>query len=165
MEFGKFQTRKGTSDSTVPAGTGDNRAGGGNMKRETICLTGAAVLNICLLIGTATVFAACGAKEDGSFMHCHTACRVVQLCAVLMAALNLAGIAVKNRKLRKGFFLLQILAAVLAMLVPGQIIPLCMMPQMHCRMLMRPFVLVMEALILLTAAAGVLMGNKEKSHE
>lgn len=135
------------------------------MKRETVCLTGAAVLNICLVIGTATVFAACGAKEDGSFMHCHTACRTVQAAAILMAVINLAGLAAKNQKLRKGIFLVQILAAAVAMLVPGQIIPLCMMPQMHCRMLMRPFVLVMEVLILLIAAAGVLMGNKEKSHE
>ena len=32
-----------------------------------------AILSGLLIIGTLTVFRACGPKEDGTWMHCHTA--------------------------------------------------------------------------------------------
>ncbi len=135
------------------------------MKKEKIFLAASMALNILLMIGTATFFAACGPKEDGSFMHCHTACKMVQLVCGVMTFMNLAGCFVKLSKVRKAILLIQVIAAVVTMLIPGKIISLCMMPQMHCRMMMRPFVLVMEIFLLLTAAVGLFLSGRGKTHE
>lgn len=135
------------------------------MKKGAMCLTVAAVLNILLIIGTATFFSSCGAKDDGSFMHCHTACRMVQLVTAMMIVADLIGVFLRNEKIKKIIMIIQIAAAAVAMFIPGKIISLCMMPQMHCRMLMRPFVIAMEVLILLAAVVGLFVRNKEERHE
>ncbi len=135
------------------------------MKKEKTFLMAAMALNILLIIGTATFFASCGPKEDGSFMHCHTACRMVQLSVALMIAVDLFGSFLKNRKVQKAILVMQIAVSVITMLIPGKIISLCMMPQMHCRLMMRPFVITMEVLVIVVSSIGLLISSKEVIHE
>ena len=91
---------------------------------------------LLFLLGLLFVFSPCGAKEDGGWMSCH------------WAAQALKGVAA--------------LALVLALLIPGRLIGLCMMASMRCRSLMAPAVTVFSVLLLALALLDLLYQRKRK---
>ena len=77
-----------------------------------------------------------------------------------MAALALMSLAVKSQ--RTGLYLAMLPAAILGILTPNGLIALCGMDSMRCRMLMRPAMTLLFALMLIAALTGtVLSGRKD----
>lgn len=114
-----------------------------------------------------TVFSPCGPKEDGSFMHCHEAGRILGIMTLVMLVLALLRFFLPGRKAR-GFLSAGILVlAAVSAFVPGHLVRLCMMPEMRCRMLTQPGAMVMSVVTALSAAAAVISehrGEKTERH-
>lgn len=132
------------------------------LKKETIASGLTVLFGAILLVGLNTVCSACGPKEDGSFMNCHWAGLAAMMTAAVLLVLGILTFIVRDGAVKRGIFLSMLPADVLMMVFPGLGIPLCMMPQMHCRMLMRPFVIAMGVLFFLAACAGALPGKRDK---
>ena len=109
------------------------------------------LLSAVLLLGVLTVFAPCAPKEDGTWMHCHASGTVVAALAAAVLALSLLRLPF-GRRTRAVLDALSIVLAALAAATPGQLVQLCMMPDMRCRRLTAPFSCVLGLLILLAAA-------------
>ena len=118
-------------------------------------------LSAALLLGVLTVFAPCGAKEDGGWMTCHWAGNAVAGAAAVLTALAVMRIFAKDGKVRLGLSAAMIPTALLAALLPGRLIPLCMMPSMRCRAVMSPAVMVLSVLIIAAAVIDAASGWKK----
>ena len=119
------------------------------------------VLGASLLAGVLTVFAPCGAKEDGGWMTCHWAGNAVAGVAAVLTALAVMRLFVKNTKMRLGLSASMIPVALLSALLPGRLISLCMMPSMRCRAVMSPAVTVLSVLIIAAAGIDIAMQRKK----
>ncbi len=131
---------------------------------------------ICLIytLGLFTFFHACGPKEDGTFMTCHWAEMALRGTALVMLIQSafilsheiLSVSACGHEALASRFPDLSAAGAVLvppavfSAVLPGNVIPLCMMESMRCRSIMRPYTLLSNLLIILIAAAAL----KQKKH-
>ena len=118
-------------------------------------------LSAVLLLGVLTVFAPCGAKEDGGWMTCHWAGNAVAGAAAVLTALAAMRLLMKDRKTRLGLSAAMIPTALLAALLPGRLISLCMMPSMRCRAVMSPAVMVLSVLIIAAAVIDAASGRKK----
>ena len=104
-------------------------------------------LSLLLSIGTLTVFHACGIKEDGTWMHCHEAQNAVVIGGLFLLILSVSAAYVRNRSARTVLNGACVIGSVLVFLIPGTIIPMCMMHTMRCYSVMQPFVRILSALI------------------
>lgn len=130
------------------------------MKKQTIFATILLILSVLLAVGTLTVFSACRAKDDGSYMSCHWAGMMSCALAVVLAGQSaIALFAAKSGATRRGVFAAMVPTEILLVLTPGAMISLCMMPDMHCRMLLRPFVLVMGVVLIVLTIFGHVTGR------
>ena len=120
------------------------------MRNKSLAIVSLA-LALGLSAGVMTVFRACPAKEDGSFMHCHDVQMAVFTIGIALSILALAGLLVKSRILMSGICGLSALLALSAALLPGRIMNMCMMETMRCYTLMKPFVTVMSLLIIISS--------------
>ena len=118
------------------------------------------VLSAILLLGVLTVFAPCGAKEDGGWMTCHWAGNAVAGAAVL-TALAVMRIFAKDGKARSWLSAAMIPTALLSALIPGRLIALCMMPSMRCRAVMSPAVTVLSVLLIAAAAIDIVFRRRK----
>jgi len=122
------------------------------------------ISSMVLIIGVQTVFSACGSSEDGSFMNCHNAQMTVFYLGIALAVLSFAGIFLEKAVGRTFISIVSALLAVIAAVVPGGIVSMCMMETMRCYIFMKPFTIVMCILILTLSAANLIaclrVGNK-----
>lgn len=118
------------------------------------CISLAVTLLYALCVRT--VFSACPPKADGSFMMCHGAGELLKGITLVMAGLALAAVLAPGKRSRRAAELLLVAAAAVSAAVPGHICPLCMMPEMHCRMLMQPGALLFAFLTVLSAGIELL---------
>lgn len=126
------------------------------MKKKPGALDAALLLlSAALLLGVWTVFAPCAPKEDGSWMSCHWAGRAVAGTAAVLTLLAALRLLVPRARL--GLDLAMLPTAALALLLPGHLIGLCMMPDMRCRSVMLPAVTVLSILIAAAAAMDLLL--------
>ena len=109
------------------------------------------IVSAVFLIGTRTFLSPCGPKEDGTFMSCHYAGLALTGLAVGLLVLSVISLFLKSRVAVTILGLLQIALAVIALVVPGTVIGLCMMPDMRCRAVMRPGSIVFAALIMVVS--------------
>ena len=123
------------------------------------------ILSLVLTIGVKTFFSACGPKEDGSFMTCHWAEQAVLAMGIALTAMSVILLIMGSSKAGFGAALSILAAAGMTVLIPGVMIDLCMMPQMHCHVAMRPAVIVLCALIIVTAAVHIFMQLRKKGAE
>ncbi len=122
-------------------------------------------LSLFLVFGTLFLFHACGAKDDGTFMHCHDAQTAVVITGAVLAAMSLALLAIPNRIVKIVLSAAAVMVSVLAMLLPGTLISMCMMAEMRCRSLMQPCVIAVSAAILVVALAIIFVYAREvKKH-
>lgn len=128
------------------------------MKKNTIPACAALVLALVIAIGSQTFLGAC-VHEDGSFGACHWASRALMGEGLLLAVLAVLALALPNK--RGGLYLSMLPAAALGMLTPGTLIDICKMDTMRCRMVMRPAMLILLALVLVAALAGLLLSRAE----
>lgn len=107
------------------------------------------ILCILLCVGSATVFRACNAKEDGSWMHCHEAQTAVILSAVTLAVLFAAALFLSAPTFKKIFTAAGAIGAAAVFFIPGILIPMCLLQNMRCYTWMQPFVRIMSTGIFL----------------
>ena len=127
------------------------------MKRTCIPAIIVLVLSLIVAVGSQTFLGAC-VHEDGSFGACHWACRAIFGEGALLAALAVLALAMKRE--RAGLYLAMIPTSALGLLTPGVLIALCKMPTMRCRMLTRPAMTILFALVLLAALIGWLLSRR-----
>lgn len=105
--------------------------------------------SLILCLGAAFVFSACGPKEDGSWMMCHWAERVVVLQGAICSLLALARLVSFRDGVKLGLGTAIFLNSLAALFVPGRIIPLCKMANMRCHLVMKPSVFTVAILLCL----------------
>ncbi len=120
------------------------------------------VLSVAFLIGSRTVFLPCGAQEDGSWMTCHWAGQAVSGLAAVLVVLAVLHILLSDARIKTGLSVAVLPVAVLTILIPGTLIPLCMMDTMRCHAVMRPAATVFSVLIIGAAALDVVLQRKRR---
>lgn len=119
------------------------------------------VLSAVLLAGVLTVFAPCAPKEDGSRMTCHWAGSAVAGVAAVLTVISLLRLLVKDAKAKLGLDLAMLPASLLALLLPGKLIGLCMTADMRCRSVMTPAVTALSILLFAAAAVDAFLQHKK----
>ena len=104
-----------------------------------------AFASLLLAVGVATVFAACGPKDDGSWMHCHDVQIAIAICGAIATALFAAAAFVKSGTARTALFVIGAIVCTVVLLLPS-IMPMCMVDTMRCHAVMAPFARIMAAL-------------------
>lgn len=123
-------------------------------KRVSVLRLIPAALSLVMAVGASTFFRACSKKDDGTWMHCHTAQYGAVVTAVILFVLFLAAAFIKSRTLFLVLSIAGIAGSIAAFLIPGSIVSMCMMDTMRCHAVMKPFIRAMSVLIILTDAAG-----------
>lgn len=100
--------------------------------RKTLLKLIPAGLGLLLSLGSCTVFAACGIKEDGSWMRCHSAQTTVTLCAMLLSVFLVLPTFIRQKTLRIVLNGIGIAGSIAIFLIPGKLMPMCMMRTMRC---------------------------------
>ncbi|MBR1482175.1 MAG: DUF4418 family protein [Ruminococcus sp.] len=111
------------------------------------------IFSLVILLGSFTFFAACPVSDEGNIMSCHYAQVMVTALGGLLTVLSLTALLVPDQKVKGGVCIAAAFAAVLTALTPSVLIPLCKMPQMHCRLALQPFTILFAAL---TAAISII---------
>ena len=118
------------------------------------------VLSLAFFLGILFVFDPCGPKEDGGWMTCHWAGRAVSGVAGAILVTSVIHIFAGNSRTKIGLDLAIVPMALLAALIPGRLIGLCMMADMRCRAVMAPAVTVFSVLLIAAAVIDLLIGRK-----
>ncbi len=121
------------------------------------------IISLLLSIGVMTVFSACGAKDDGTWMRCHSVQNSVAVCGAVIALLFAAAALIKSNIVRFILNAAALAGSVLVFLLPGGIMPMCMMATMRCYTVMRPFARIMALIIAITAVHGLIRALRNKS--
>ena len=120
------------------------------------------VLALAFFLGLLFAFGPCGPKEDGGWMTCHWAGQAVKGVAGLLLLLSLLHLIPGRAELKMGLDLAQMAAAVLAILLPGHLISMCMMHNMRCHSVMTPAVTVFSVLLVAASLIDLLLQRKKK---
>ena len=102
-------------------------------------------------IGVLTAFKPCGPMEDGSFMNCHWAGNAVAGIALVMLVIAVIHIIAGERGVKTGLSISLIPMSVLAIIIPGRLISMCMMPSMRCHAVMMPAVIIFSVITIVFA--------------
>ena len=124
------------------------------MRKLSITAVIILIVALVIAIGSQTFLGSC-VHEDGSFGACHWAGRALLGEGLLLAAM--AALALGMKDMRSGLFTASALTALLGMLTPGPLIALCRMDTMRCRMIMKPAMTILMALVLIASVAGLLL--------
>lgn len=125
------------------------------MKKTSLPACVVLVLALVTAIGSQSFLGPC-VHEDGSLGACHWAGRALLGVGGLLTALSLLALALREKA---GLYLAMALAAILGLLIPGTLIQLCGMATMRCRMVMKPAMTILCALMLITSILGFLMAR------
>lgn len=123
------------------------------------------ILSLLLTVGVMLIFPACGAKDDGTFMLCHWAGQAVFGMGIVLTVISVIVLIFGDGRAAAGASLSTFALAVLTALTPELLIPLCKMPTMQCHTAMRPAVIVISALIAVTAAVNSVIILKRKEQK
>ena len=123
------------------------------------------LLGAALATGIKFVFHACDKKPDGSWMSCHWAQEAVFAIALAIAAMALIRLIVRSADIKTGLSLAMIPAAIMAAVIPNNMINLCMMKDMHCHSMMRPAVIGFSAVIAAAAVISVIADRMNKERD
>ena len=121
-------------------------------------------LSLLLALGSFTVFAACGVKEDGSWMRCHSAQTTVTLCAVLLSVFLVLLAFIREKALKIVLNGIGIVGSAAIFLIPGKLMPMCMMRTMRCYTLFQPFVRIMAILVVCSCLIQIIQAIRERRH-
>ena len=123
----------------------------------------AVVLSLLLVIGVNTLFSACAPKDDGSWMHCH----MVQVCSmclgIVILVLSAAMLFVKAKTVGNILRALSLVLSVSVGVLPN-CMSMCMMDNMRCHSVMKPFLLVLCVLLSLTFTLSFIPFNKKEKN-
>lgn len=119
------------------------------------------VLSLAFFLGLLTVFSPCGSKEDGGWMTCHWAGQALKGVSGVMLVIALLHLLPGRSELKRGLDLALVPLSVLALLLPGRLIGLCMMAQMRCRSVMTPAVTVFAVLLAVVSVLDLVLRRRE----
>ena len=129
------------------------------MKQFSPGAAAALLLSAVTAAGSVSFLGPC-VHEDGSFGSCHWAGQAMLGIGLLLAALSLTALLVKDGRLRAGILFAAAAAAVMGIFVPGTLINLCGMATMRCRALMRPAMTILFAVMGIASAAGIYLSGE-----
>ncbi len=121
--------------------------------------------SLVLLLGTKFVFHACGPKEDGTFMRCHTAETAVLIVAAISVLVAFVQFFVNDRKIKAFLSETGVVLACVAAAIPGRIFSLCMMEDMYCQAVMKPAVTVVSVLLILGGVVNAVLNIRSSRVE
>ena len=114
------------------------------------------VVSIIQVLGLKTFFAGCSKRDNGSWMNCRWATQAVIGVSLLLIVMAVMLILVRSTNTKKGIALAMIPTALLNILLPGYLIPLCTSTSMRCHTTMLPAVRIMSLIIAGIALVEVL---------
>ena len=115
-----------------------------------------------IAVGSVTVLGPC-VHEDGSKGPCADAGRALLIDGCVMAILAILITLVNRRGLRMALFAADLCAAVIGILLPGVIMPLCKMDTMHCRAVMQPSMIILSGAAAVSALTGIITERSRKA--
>lgn len=115
------------------------------------------VIGAVFLIGIRTFFKPCGPTDEGTWMTCHWAGQAATGVAAVLLCLAVAHVIVRNPGIKAGLTIAVIPTAVLAILIPGNLISMCMMDTMRCHAVMKPGVMICSVLMILAAGFDIFL--------
>lgn len=124
------------------------------------------IVSIVFLAGTLSFLKPCGPKEDGSFMSCHWAGQTLVGIAVVIIVMAILLLLLPAAESKMGTALAMIPVGILAAVIPGGLIHLCMMETMRCHAVMKPGARCFGIIIAVLAVISAVMsarkaGNKQ----
>ena len=131
------------------------------MKKSYLSLT-ELILSLVLAIGVMTVFGACPAKEDGTWMNCHNAQLLCFALASVTAVLSGTAVFLNKRMLTASLSAVSAVLAVVCFLVPGILVRMCMMTDMHCYTHLQPFTRIVAAVVCVVSAVNAFISFTKK---
>ena len=120
------------------------------------------IASAVLFVGVLTVFRACAQTDEGMWMNCHyveLALAAIGIAATVITFLNM--ILIRKIKTKIIFTVLVFILSVIAILLPGRLVSMCMMDTMRCHMLMRPAVDILCVLFIIIELIGIFFINRE----
>ena len=123
-----------------------------------------AVMGLLLAIGVSTVFAACGPKDDGTWMHCHDVQIALAVCGAVAVVVFVAGALLKGGGARTALFVIGAIVCIVALLLPG-IMPMCMMDTMRCHAVMAPFARIIAALGAILGIVNAVLVHRQSTKD
>ncbi len=121
------------------------------------------ILGVMLSVGTATLFSACGMKDDGTWMKCHAAQETVVGAGAVITVLFLAAALMKLHVMRALLYILGVAGCIVIFLIPGTFMPMCVLRTMRCYTVMQPYVRIMAVATAVISAVNVI--REVKTHK
>lgn len=121
------------------------------------------VVSIIFLIGIKTIFKPCGPKEDGSWMSCHWAGNAVAAMAAVLVVIAVIHLIMTDAKIKMGLSCAMIPTAVVAAIIPGHMIGLCMMDTMRCHAVMTPATILLSVITIVVVVIDILLYRRSLS--
>ncbi len=132
-----------------------------NRKRFGFTDWGLVAVSAIFLVGIRSLFAPCKPKADGSWMVCHWAGQAVTGVAAVLVIMSILHLLFSNPASKLGLAAGMIPVALLAAVLPGPMIHLCMMDTMRCHSVTRPAVLIVSLFLTVIAAADLAVQRKK----
>ena len=120
------------------------------------------VFAFLLMIGEKTFLRPCGTRPDGTFMTCHWAGEALLGIAAVMLVMSLLHLLPLRTGMKEGLVFAMIPVSFLIIVLPGRLIPLCMMETMRCHVIMQPAVTVIAVLNIVLSAVYLWQHRKEE---
>ena len=102
-----------------------------------------AVVAALMALLVMTLFRACAKTEEGMYMNCHNAQMIVFCIALIITMMAVAKMVINKDAIRPAMTCISIALSLVAVITPGILVKLCMMNNMRCHMVMRPFSVVL----------------------
>ncbi len=112
------------------------------------------ILSGAYCIGIRYLFPVCTVSGD-KMMNCHWAGEVLSAVSILLTVLSAVHLFIPDEKIKAGMDITAAGIAVLSMLIPGNIIPLCKSSEMMCRNGTSIWTMIIMIMLCLIAAADL----------
>ena len=132
-----------------------------NIGKSDIVLT---VVSALFFIGTLSFIAPCGPKDDGSWMSCHWAGQALKGVAFVLLVISVIHMFASDIKIKQGLDFSMIPTAILAAVLPGFMINLCMMNTMRCHSVTRIGAIIFAAALIIIAVFDSVLQNNRTKH-
>ena len=125
------------------------------------------IVSVIFLAGTLSFLKPCGPQEDGSFMSCHWAGQALAGIAVVLLVMAILLLLLPSAESKTGAALAMVPVGILAAVLPGGLINLCMMETMRCHAVMKPgarcFGIIIEVLAVIRAVMSARKARNNKA--
>ena len=123
------------------------------------------IVSLIFMIGTLSFLKPCGPAEDGSFMACHWAGQALIGVSVVLLVLSVILLILRSEPMKQGLAIAVIPVGILAAVIPGGLIHLCMMETMRCHAVMRPGAMCFGIVIAVLALIEIFLSVKRAKSE